>query len=120
MTAEEFAAHVKKVLNADYVRLVNTGDFKIKKVGLCGGAGSDIISKAKFFGADAFVTGDLKYHEAQSAEENKIHVVDAGHFYTEFPIVHVLAETIKSECARLNYDVEIFEDKISTDIFKVI
>lgn len=118
MTAENFARHVKKALGADNVRLIDAGDFQIKKVGVCGGAGAEFISKAKFFGAQAFVTGDVKYHEAQSAIENKIHVVDAGHFATEFPIVHELAEYLRGELK--NFDVEIFEDTTSTDFFKTV
>ena len=120
MTAENFAEHVKKSLNAENVRLVDAGDFLIEKVGLCSGAGSDIILKAKFFGADAFLTGDVKYHEAQNAIENKIHVVDAGHFATEFPIVHALAEMLKSELEKLKYSVEVAEDNFSKDVFKTI
>ena len=118
MTATDFAHHVKKVLNADNVRLVDAGDFLISKVGVCGGAGADIIQKAKFFGAQAFVTGDVKYHEAQAAVENKIHVVDAGHFATEFPIVHVLAEYLKAELK--SFDVEIVEDTAAKDFFSTI
>ena len=118
MNAIDFARHVKKVLNADNVRLVDAGDFLISKVGLCGGAGADFIHKAKFFGAQAFVTGDVKYHEAQAAIENKIHVVDAGHFATEFPIVHVLADYLKAELKL--FDVEIFEDTSPNDFFITI
>ena len=118
MTALDFARHVKKVLNADSVRLVDAGDFMISKVGLCGGAGADIIQKAKFFGAQAFVTGDVKYHEAQAAVENKIHVVDAGHFATEYLIVHVLAEYLKAELK--SFDVEIIEDTTAKDFFSTI
>lgn len=120
MTAKDFAQHVKKSLNAESVRLVDAGDFLIEKVGICGGAGSDIISKAKFHGAQAFVTGDVKYHEAQNAVENKIHVVDAGHFATEFPIVHVLAEMLCAECQKLSYNLKIAEDTISRDVFTTI
>ena len=118
MTALDFARHVKKVLNADNVRLIDAGDFIISKVGLCGGAGADFIQKAKFFGAQAFVTGDVKYHEAQAAVENKIHVVDAGHFATEFPIVHELAEYLRGELK--NFDVEIFEDTTAKDFFQTL
>ena len=115
MTAKDFAMHVKKSLNCESVRLVDAGDFLIEKVGICGGAGSEFISKAKFFGAQAFVTGDLKYHEAQSAVENKIHVVDA-----EFPIVHVLAENLREEFEKLSYKIKIAEDTISRDVFTSI
>ena len=120
MTAKNFALHVKKSLNAESVRLVEAGDFLIEKVGICGGAGSDIISKAKFHGAQAFVTGDVKYHEAQNAAEIKIHVVDAGHFATEFPVVHVLAEMLQTEFEKLSYKIKIAEDTNSRDIFKTI
>ena len=118
MTAADFARHVKNVLNADNVRLVDAGNFLIKKVGLCGGAGADFIQKAKFFGAQAFVTGDVKYHEAQAAVENKIHVVDAGHFATEFPIVHELADYLREELK--DFDAEIFEDEAAKDFFVTI
>ena len=118
MTAADFARHVKKSLNAANVRLVDAGDFTIRKVGLCGGAGADFIAKAKFFGAQAFVTGDVKYHEAQAAVESKIHVVDAGHFATEFPIVRELAEYLRGELK--DFDVTIFEDTSSKDFFATI
>ena len=118
MTAENFARHVKKSLNAPNVRLVDAGDFAIERVGLCGGAGAEFIAKAKFFGAQAFVTGDVKYHDAQAAVETKIHVVDAGHFATEFPIVHVLAEYLRDELK--TFYVEIFEDTSAKDFFTTL
>ena len=71
-------------------------------------------------GADAFVTGDVKYHEAQSAVENKIHVIDAGHFATEFPIVHALAVKLNEEFQRLKIKVDIEEDFHSKDFFKIL
>ncbi|MCR5834694.1 MAG: Nif3-like dinuclear metal center hexameric protein [Selenomonadaceae bacterium] len=118
MTAEEFARHVKKSLKAENVRLVDAGDFKIKKVGLCGGAGAEFIQRAKFYGAQAFVTGDVKYHEAQGAIESGIHVIDAGHFATEYPIVNALAEYLRSELQY--YDLEIIENTDAKDFFKTI
>lgn len=120
MSAKDFAEHVKKNLSAESVRLINAGDFEIEKVGICGGAGGDIIQKAKFFGAQAFVTGDVKYHEAQNAVETKIHVVDAGHFATEFPIVHALKNFLEKECAALGYEIKIDGDTTSKDFFKTI
>ena len=118
MTADAFARHVKKSLNADNVRLICAGDFLISKVGVCGGAGAEFIQKAKFFGAQAFVTGDVKYHDAQAAVENKIHVVDAGHFATEFPIVHELTEYLRGELK--DFGIEIIEDTSAKDFFATI
>ncbi|MBR1396862.1 MAG: Nif3-like dinuclear metal center hexameric protein [Selenomonadaceae bacterium] len=120
MSAKEFAFHVKKSLKVNNIRLINAGDFLISKVGICGGAGSEFILKAKFLGADAFVTGDVKYHEAQAAFDNKIHVVDAGHFATEVPIVHVLVKKLKAEFRRLNVAIEVVEDETSKDFFNIM
>ena len=118
MTAADFARHVKKSLNAENVRLVDAGDFMIERVGLVGGAGADYILNAQFHGAQAFVTGDVKYHDAQVAVENRIHVVDAGHFATEFPIVHALAEYLRDELKK--FPVEVVEDTRSKDFFTTV
>ena len=118
LSAEDFARHVKQSLGADNVRLICAGDFAISKVGVSSGAGSSFVAKAKFFGAQAFVTGDVKYHDAQAAVESGIHVVDAGHFATEYPIVHELAEYLRDELK--TFDVEIFEDISAKDFFTTI
>ena len=49
---------------------------------LCGGAGSFLIGKARAAGADAYVTGDLKYHEYFGAE-GRLMLCDVGHFESE-------------------------------------
>ena len=54
----------------------------IKKVAICGGSGSFLLKNAIVSQADVFVTSDLKYHEFFDAE-NKILVVDLGHYETE-------------------------------------
>ena len=116
LSATAFADHVKRALGASYVRLSDAGSFEIKKVGICGGAGADFIMRAKFYGADAFVTGDVKYHEAQAAIDNGIHVIDAGHFATEHPIVEVIASRLRAE-----FDgIEIIEFDGETDVFRIV
>lgn len=120
VTVDEFAGKVRDNLAAGYVRLVRAGDRLIKKVALCSGAGAEFISKAAFLGADVYVTGDVKYHDAQQAFMQGIHVVDAGHFPTEYPVVPVLAERLKELLAKAKGGVEIDIDKKSHDFFEVI
>lgn len=57
-------------------------DKDIKKVALCGGAGSFLTSAALAAGADAYVTGDVKYHEF-FAPEGGLMLCDVGHFESE-------------------------------------
>ena len=54
----------------------------IKKVAVCGGAGAFLIGAARAAGADAYVTGDVKYHEFFGAE-GRLMLCDVGHFESE-------------------------------------
>jgi dinuclear metal center YbgI/SA1388 family protein len=55
---------------------------KIEKVALCGGAGAFLLRDAIGSNADAFITGDMKYHQFFEAE-NKILITDVGHYESE-------------------------------------
>jgi putative NIF3 family GTP cyclohydrolase 1 type 2 len=54
----------------------------VKRVALCGGAGSFLISNALHAGADLYITADVKYHEFFGAEGRMI-LADIGHFESE-------------------------------------
>ena len=116
MSPTDFADHVKKMLRADHVRLIDAGVGAIKKVGISSGAGAYFMMKAKFHGADAFVTGDVKYHEAQAAIDHGVHLIDAGHFYSEHPIVEAIAQRLRADFDGLS--VETFERE--TDVFRTV
>ena len=82
-----------------------------------GGAGSEFASLAKARGADLYLTGDLKYHEAQDAAAMGLLIADGGHFYTERVIVPKLAERIRKEAEKRHWDLEVLEDTGAEDIF---
>ena len=52
----------------------------IKRLAFCTGSGGDLIDIVK---ADLFLTGDLKYHQAMSAVQNNLTMLDIGHFESE-------------------------------------
>ncbi len=93
MSIRDFAEFVKKQLKAPSVKF-STGALRmINKVGVCGGSGSDLIHKAISEGCDAFVSSDIKYHTFLDYGE-KIALFDAGHFYTEIPVLDELKERL--------------------------
>lgn len=118
MPIEAFARQVAAALPIDSMRLVKAGEHLVQKVALCSGSGAEFIERAAFLGADAYLTGDVRYHDAQHAAELGIHVIDAGHFGTEFPVVEVLAKCLKEELAEKQ--VSILHDSASKDFFTVI
>ncbi len=105
MSREDFCAHVSKALKLSKGELRVAMPRKpwekesaVKKVGLCTGAGSDMIELALLNGCDAFVTGDMKYHEAQRLCEKGICVLDAGHYGTEKFFAENMAALLSTRC----------------------
>lgn len=82
MEEDLFLKLVSDVFEAKGVRYSKPTGKKITKVALCGGAGSSLISEAIISGADAFVTGDIKYHSFFEIDD-RILLVDIGHFESE-------------------------------------
>lgn len=95
ITAKEFANTVKEKLQANVSYCL--GNKIIKTVAFCGGAGSDYIYDAISNGADAFVTGEGKYHEFLDAEHLGIALITAGHFETEVIAMKPLMEKLQNE-----------------------
>jgi len=54
----------------------------IKRVSVCGGAGISLLNDAVISGSQAFVTGDIKYHNYFEADKRLL-LVDIGHFESE-------------------------------------
>jgi len=119
ISIENFVEIVKKNLNLSNIKIVKSPNERpVKKIALCGGAGAEFIERASFLGADVYVTGDVKYHEGELAKALNIHIIDAGHFATEYPIVNELANKLK--VAFDKKDIEIFEDIEGKDVFTIV
>ncbi|MGE5383055.1 MAG: Nif3-like dinuclear metal center hexameric protein [Omnitrophica WOR_2 bacterium] len=79
---QDFLIHLKNILNVPFIKHSALLKRKISKVALCGGSGNFLIEEAISKGCDVFVTGELKYHD-YFLTENKILLVEAGHYETE-------------------------------------
>lgn len=110
----KYVDFVKEKLYIDYLTIYGERDRKIKRVALCGGSGSDFIHDAYISGADVYITGDIKYHEAQLVDEYKITLIDAGHFHTEKVILAKIKEYLKENLDHKDLIIDIC-DKASPD-----
>ena len=82
LSIQDFLNHLKKSMALSCIRYTHSESKTIKKVAICGGAGSFLLKRAKALGADAFVSADFKYHEFFDAED-KIMIADIGHYESE-------------------------------------
>ncbi len=89
-----FLTQLKTTFNCGIIRHSQLLGRKIKKVAVCGGSGSFLLSKAIQQKADIFITGDFKYHEFFDAEKQII-IADIGHFESEQFTTNLLAERMK-------------------------
>lgn len=91
---QEIINDVKERLGAPCVRLWSAGldlSTELERVAICGGAGGSAVPLAEK-SAGLLITGDISYH---TFLESKIPILDAGHFYTEYPALLRLQEDLE-------------------------
>ncbi len=95
LSLTEIAQLVSQRLNCPRPRLWTAGVdhyARMEKIAICGGSGASFLKSAEC-SAELFITGDVKYHDLLEA---RIPIIDAGHFYTEYPVL----ETLQSHLQR--------------------
>ncbi|SES62079.1 Nif3-like dinuclear metal center hexameric protein [Anaerobranca gottschalkii] len=108
---KELAEKVKEKLHCQGVKIFSRDlDKKISKVAICGGSGGSLIQEAKFAGCQCLITGDIDYHKGQMAVDLGLTVIDAGHYYTEVPVLEHLRELVNDKLE----DVEVYVTKVNT------
>ncbi len=101
---ERFGAFVSDTLGTSHPRMV-CGSRPICTAAVASGAGGEFLSAAIHAGADAFVTGELKHHQALSAAHAGITVVEAGHFETERVVLPSLKQRLAAAFPALSVEI---------------
>jgi len=92
----EFLKRLKTTMNTPCIRHTALTKRRIRKVAVCGGAGSFLLPVALANGADVFVSSDFKYHEFFDADE-KLIIADIGHYESEQFTKDLLADVLKEK-----------------------
>ncbi len=82
-------------------------DTPIKRVAVCGGSGGEFFAKAALMGAQAFVTGEIRHHDALAAVTKDICVIEAGHYETEHIALKLLTDSLQARTDALQYNVTV-------------
>ncbi len=96
LTELQFLQLLKTVFNLQVVRHTPLTGKVVKKVALCGGAGSFLTGNAVAAGADFYITGDVKYHEFFDAN-GRLVVADIGHYESEQFTIELLFDILKEK-----------------------
>ena len=82
METGAFLRNVCEKLGIQALRYSSSDVKVIRKVAVCGGSGSGFTTKAIAAGCDAFITGDIKYHDWFRGTGGLL-LVDVGHYESE-------------------------------------
>jgi dinuclear metal center YbgI/SA1388 family protein len=91
-----FLQKIKQSFKLELIRHTAFTGKKVKKVALCGGAGSFLIKAAIASGADFYITSDIKYHDFFDAE-GKLVIADIGHYESEQYTIDLLFDILKEK-----------------------
>ena len=97
LNADDFIKKVKDTFGVKCAMTNELLDRPIKKVAICGGAGSFMLPQAIEAKADAFITGEMHYHE-YFGHEQEIQIVVIGHYESEQFTSNLLEEIINKRC----------------------
>src|SRR5690606_23473764 len=92
----EFLMQLKTKLDLTVVKHTALRNRKVRRVAVCGSAGSFLLPAAKRVQADIFVTSDIRYHEFFDAE-NQIIIADIGHYESEIHTKELLMEFLSQK-----------------------
>ncbi len=95
---EEFLELVGRTFGQSVLRYSSITDKMIRRVAVLAGAGMEYYSNARAKGADAFITGDIRYHDFYKAEHDGVLLIDAGHSETERFVVSGMFQAALSVC----------------------
>ena len=97
MSAEDFVRMLKERFGVASVRANELLRRPVSRVALCGGAGSFMLGDALRAGADAFVTGEMGYHEF-FGHEQQLQICVIGHYESEQFTTEIFRDIISREC----------------------
>ncbi len=91
-----FLVEIKEKFNLSVIKHTALTGHKVKKVALCGGAGSFLIGAASAAGADFYISSDIKYHEFFDAN-GRVVIADIGHYESEQFTIGLLSEFLQEK-----------------------
>ena len=110
MAAKDFIGMLKTVFKVECVQCNRLLMRNIKRVAICGGSGAFMLDEAINSGADAFVTGEMHYHD-YFAHEQQIQIAVIGHYQSEQFTNEIFNSIIKEACP----DVKTFLTSTNTN-----
>lgn len=103
-----FVSSLVQLLGKTPRALIGNPPLEVRRVACCPGSGASLLDRAVKAGAQVYVTGDMKYHDAQDVWERGFWVVDVGHFTLEERMMRIFAELLRERLGQQGVEVVFF------------
>ena len=97
MAAQDFILYVKQQLQAKSAACNELLSRPVRRVAICGGAGDFLLGEAILGGADAFITGEMHYHQ-YFGHEQQVQICVVGHYESEHFTTEIFRDVIQQAC----------------------
>lgn len=115
-TVKELAAMFDKEVNA-MTRYVGDPDTIVTKVAVVAGSGARYIDIAKAKGVQLLITADVKYHDAQRADELGLNLLVLSHFSMEKLAMNLIAPELSKAIKKAGLEVEVINSQTERDVW---
>ena len=112
-----FAKTIKKKLRLNTIKIAGKSDLTVKTAAVCSGSGSGLMNEFLSSGADVYISGDLKFHDARAVEGVGLGLIDIGHFASEHVMVDMLADRLKDILINAGMDINVEACDLENDPF---
>ncbi|NNG01656.1 MAG: Nif3-like dinuclear metal center hexameric protein [Desulfobacteraceae bacterium] len=119
LTLRQLVISIKKKLGLDRVLVSGDPDMRIRSAAVCSGSGSSFVKHFLSGDAQAYISGDLKYHDARDVEMAGRALIDIGHFASEHLVVDMLVNRIRDRLFNDNMDVDIKACDLESEPFSM-
>ena len=104
MDASAFIAYMKDRMEAKCAMCNELLRRPISKVAICGGAGDFLLDEVIANGADAFITGEMHYHQ-YFGHEQQLQICVIGHYESEHFTAELLCDVISKDCPDVRCEI---------------
>ena len=104
MAAPDFIQLVKMQFGVECAQCNALLARPVKRVAICGGAGDFLLDEAVRQGADAFITGEMHYHQYFGYEQ-VVQICVIGHYQSEQYTSEIFRDIITKECPGVRTEI---------------
>lgn len=114
----ELCKKLTTIVPPEQISVVGDKKRRIKRIAICTGSGGALIPQAIVMGAQCFISGEIKYHDAQHALFSGLDLITIGHFGSEKPVVKKIAALLQEKAQANNARVQFLPARLEADIYE--